>query len=524
MTHRENRAHDMSVDSTSDVPRGPHAKCAALKVALWGVILVAVIAGCSVGPNYKRPEIEPPSEWQASAPEEVAPDSVTAALADTAWWELFGDTTMTQLILSALHENYDVRIAAARVDELMGLYGVVKSDFYPKIGAEGSGTRGQFGVPGDPDVQRPTVSHFNVNVSAAWEIDLWGKVRRASEAARADLLATEEARRGVALSLVSVIASSYIDLLSLDRQLEIAQKTVASREASMKLFKEREDKGDASALEVSQIGSEYWLAKSQVPILRNEIARLEHALSVLLGRNPGPIPRGGSIDDLLMPVVPVGLPSELLERRPDVRAAEEQLISANARVGVAKSLYFPSISLTGLFGFASGDLSNLINSNTRIWNVQGSVFQPIFLGGEIRGQVKAAEGVKKQALYSYVQAVQVAFQDAEDALVNRSQTEEQLAAEGERVSALETYASLSRMRYDEGVTDYLEVLDAERSLFDTQLQYAQTQAGLLKSVVGIYRALAGGWVDRVAEMSYPPEEAVERRESPPAEEKGDKNE
>jgi outer membrane protein, multidrug efflux system len=474
-------------------------------------LLVLIFSGCAVGPKYHRPDLPAPEEWQNSDTTVVL-DSSTAAIADTAWWQLFGDTVMTSLIETALQENNDIRVAASQVEELLGLYRVARSDFFPKIGAEGTGLRGQFGVPGDADQERSTHNYFNVNLSAGWEIDLWGKLRRANEAARADLLASEEYRRGVVLTISTLVANAYIDLLSFDQQLHIARMTVSSRERSLQLFHQRLEKGDASQLEISQIESEYWQARAQVPLLEKNITQLQNILSVLLGRNPGNIPRGGAIDSLQLPMVPDGLPSEILNRRPDVRLAEEQLIAANARIGVAKSLYFPSLSLTGLFGTASGDLENLFTPNAAIWNVGGQVLQPIFRGGEIRGQVKAAEGVQKQALYAYVQAVQSAFKDVENSLVERSRVQEQLDALGKRVKALQIYTQLANMRYLEGLTDYLEVLDAERALFSSQLQYTEIQAGLYKSVVGIYSALAGGWVDWAASVSYLPEDPVEPRE------------
>jgi multidrug efflux system outer membrane protein len=474
------------------------------------VFLALLIGGCAVGPDYQRPETEVPSEWQTRDTTAML-DSATIAAADTGWWQLFGDTVMTSLIRSALQENNDVRIAAARVEEFLGYYGVTKSDFFPKIGAGGSVDRGQFLTSGNGESVRPTANRFSVNVSATWEIDLWGKIRRATEAAKAQVLASEEARRGVVLSVTAFVASSYIDLLSLDKQLEIARRTVASREFSLDLFRQRYAKGDVSELELSQIESQYWLAKARVPTLELEISTLENAMSVLIGRNPGPIPRGTRIDSLTLPGIPEGMPSEILERRPDVRQAEEQLRAANAQIGVAKALYFPSISLTGLFGGVSGNLSSLFKPEAQVWNVGGQVLQPIFRWGEISGQVAAAEAIQKQTLYGYVQSVQNAFRDVEDALVGRSRTQEVHDAQGMQVEALRVYDRLARMRYREGVTSYLEVLDAERSLFDTELQYAQTQANLYKSVVSVYRAVAGGWVDQAADRAFLPIDPVETR-------------
>jgi multidrug efflux system outer membrane protein len=477
-------------------------------------VISTVFAACSVGPDYTRPATELPEElsFQDTV---VVLDSSDIAASDTSWWDLYGDTVLTRLIRTALHENNDVRIAAARVEEFMGYYGVAKSDFFPKINAELGGSRGQRGFPGDPSAERPTINYFNVNVSATWEIDLWGKIRRANEAAEANLLAAEETRRGIVLTIVSLVAESYIDLLALDKQLDIAKRTVTSRELSLDLFRQRFEKGDVSELELNQIESQYWLARSQIPLFEKNIAQLEHAISVLIGRMPGRIQRGGTLDSLDVPVIPEGIPSEILEQRPDVRTAEEQLISANARIGVAKALYFPSISLTGLFGVASGDLGNLFNSTSQIWNVGGGILQPIFRWGEISGQVDAAEAVQRQMLYGYVQTVQNAFRDAEDALVERSRTLEQRDAQGKQVDALRGYERLARMRYREGVTSYLEVLDAERSLFSTELEYTLTQAGYHKSAVGIYRAFAGAWVDYVAVQSYPPDEPVEPRMNEP---------
>jgi len=474
------------------------------------IICAVVLTGCAVGPDYQRPPLESPETWITADTTFYADSS--AALADTAWWHLFGDTVLTNLVAVGLQENTDIRVAAARVEELMGRYGVARSDYFPKIDAGGTAMRGQFGAPGDDvDGGRPTHDYFRVNLSTDWEIDLWGRIRRANEAARADLLASEEARRGVVLSTASLIAASYVDLLALDRQLEIARETAASRLNALDLFGQRKAKGDLSVLEYSQAESEYWLAMSQIPVFQKQITFVENNINYLLGRNPAPVTRGSVIDSLALPEVPVGMPSTLLERRPDVRFAEEQLRAANARIGVAKSLYFPTISLSGMLGTASGDLDALFQSDSGVWDVGGSVFGPIFHWGEIGGEVSAAEGVQKQALYSYVGAVRNAFRETEDALTNRSRTGEQLAAEASRVEALATYARLARMRYDEGVTDYLEVLDAERSLFSAQLDYTRTQAELYKSVVDIYRALAGSWLEQAAAASFMIEEDVEPR-------------
>jgi outer membrane protein, multidrug efflux system len=484
-----------------------------MKTTLLLLLVAIVLTGCSVGPDFRKPESAAPAEWQ-TRDTVLTLDSTAMAAADTGWWQMFGDTVLTSLIHTALQENNDVRIAAARVEEFMGLYGVSKSDFFPKIGATGSALRGQSVLSGDGTNVRPTQNVFDVNVSATWEIDLWGKIRRATEAARANLLAAEEARRGVVLSIVALVADSYIDLLSLDKQLAITRSTAEIRKKGLGLFQQRYAKGDVSELELSQIESEYWLAESEIPALEREITQRENALNVLLGRNPGPIPRGMAIDSLPLIPIPEGLPSEILANRPDVRQAEEQLRSANARIGVAKAAYFPSISLTGMFGVASRDLSNLFTTTARTWDIAGQILQPIFRWGEISGQVDAAQAVQKQALFSFVQTMKNAFRDVEDVLVDRSKTEMQHSAQAKQVLALRKYGRLANMRYNEGVTSYLEVLDAERNLFSTELQLAQTQARLYRSVVGAYRAFAGGWADRVAMMSYQPADPTERRDEP----------
>jgi multidrug efflux system outer membrane protein len=481
---------------------------------LLALISAAVLAACSVGPNYHRPETEAPPVWLNTDTAFYADTAGT--LADTTWWDLFGDTVLARLVTVGLQENLDVRVAAARVEELMGRYGVAKSDFFPKVDASGTAMHGQFGYAGEGGTaERPTRDYFSVHLSAGWEIDLWGKIRRASEAAKADLLATEEARRGVVLSTISLIATSYIDLLAYDRQLEITRQTVEARQQTLEMFRQRREKGDLSELEYSQAESEYWYAVAQIPVIEKNIAFLENEINFLLGRNPGTIARGRVLDSLVLPEVPVGMPSALLERRPDVRFAEEQLRAANARIGVAKSLYFPSISLSGLFGFASPELSVLLQSNSTVWDVSGGVFQPIFHWGEIKGQVKASEGVQKQALYTYVSTVRNAFRETEDALTNRSRTGEQVEAQGHRTDALATYARLAQMRYDEGVTSYLEVLDAERALLATQQDYTRSKADLYKSVVGVYRSLAGSWLDSAAIVSFQIENVEPRYETAP---------
>jgi multidrug efflux system outer membrane protein len=480
-----------------------------MKKIFISISFLIFIVGCSVGPDYVRPPVEMPDSILLMQDYTVE-DSLALALADTTWWELFGDTILTSLIKTAVQENNDIKIAAARVDQFMGLYGVNQSDYYPKFDAGASGRIGELNADG----QKFRANRFTLDLSAFWEIDIWGKIRRANEAALADLLAAEEVRRGVIISITSLIASSYFDLLSLDAQLQIANRTVESRAKSLDLFKQRWEKGDISQVEISQLESEYWFAKSQIPFLEKSIVQLENAISVLLGRNPGPIPRWKVITDLVLPEIPESIPSQLLERRPDVLQAEQELVGANARIGVVKSLYYPSLSLTGLIGFSSNDIAKLFDPTSFVWNAGGSLLAPLFRAGEISSQVDAAEAVQRQAFFNYIKSVQTAFSDAQNALIERKKTEEIYFSDGKRLEALSTYFNLSNLRYSEGATSYLEVLDAERSLFDSELGFVQSRATLLKSVVGIFSSLAGGWLDKTAYESYQPMNPVETEQEP----------
>jgi len=353
--------------------------------------------------------------------------------------------------------------------------------------------------PGTP----ATNNFYSLDLGVSFELDLWGRLRRGTEAARADLLAVEENRRTVILTLVSAVATAYVNLLNLDRQLEISRETVRSRAESLRIFDLRFKGGTISELELQQLRSEYETALATIPAVEKQIAQQENSLSVLLGRNPGPIARGGTLQKLVLPEVPAGLPSEVLERRPDIRQAEQQLVAANARIGVAKAAFFPTISLTGLLGVASADLSNLFSSDARTWSFAGSVNQPIFTGGTLTGQLQVSEAQQKQALYYYQQAIQTAFSEVENSLVDQGKTREQAAAQARQVEALGRYAYLAKLRFENGYTSYIEVLDAERSLFQAQLQLTQTQSQLYLALINLYKALGGGWVD-VAERLAPP--------------------
>jgi len=309
----------------------------------------------------------------------------------------------------------------------------------------------------------------------------------------------------VILSLVTSVATAYVDLRSLDQQLEIARQTATSREASVRLFEIRFKGGNISEMELSQVQSEYYVALAAIPDLEKRVRQQENLINFLLGRNPGPIERGKAFNEIALPVVPAGLPSDLLTRRPDIRLAEQQLIAANARIGVAKAQYFPSISLTGLFGTASTDLDDLFTGPAKTWNFVGSLAGPIFTAGKIKGSVKAAQAMQQEALFGYAKAVQNGFRELEDALIDQNRTRVQLDAQGKQLEALETYAKLARLRYENGYTSYIEVLDAERSLFNGQLTFTQTHDLLLRSLVNLYKAMGGGWVVEADRRTRTPE-------------------
>ena len=466
-----------------------------MRKPLSAALLALLLGGCMMGPDYFRPAVETPPAWRLT--EQNAKD-----LANTAWWEQFGDPVLNDLMSTALRENKDLLIAAARIEEFAGNYGIVRSGLFPQVGAGYEASRQRNTLPGD--VKSSTYNAYQVALSASWEIDIWGRIRRQTEAARAQLLASEEGRRGVILSLVGSVAGSYINLRSLDRQLEIARETAKSRGESYEIFKLRFSGGVISQLELSQNKSQYDEALASIPPLEKAVAQQENGLSVLLGRNPGPIPRGKSIDQLALPAIPAGLPSDLLERRPDLRRAEQDLVAANALIGAAKAAYFPRISLTGLFGFASLDLGNLFDSASKVWQYAAPISMPIFTAGGLAGQLQAAEAVQQQALFGYQKAIQEAFREVNDELVSQDRTGAQLKAQKEQVQSLTQYSEIARLRYDNGYTSYIEVLDAERSLFNAQLQYTQTQQAQFQAMTNLYKAMGGGWVTEAEKMGASP--------------------
>jgi multidrug efflux system outer membrane protein len=461
------------------------------------LFLVLFLFGCMVGPNYHRPKIDIPQAWRFE-------DKEAQDVANLAWWKQLNDPVLDELVQTSLQNNKDLMIASARVEEFIGRYRVTRGSLFPEINAGAVAGRDRVSekgpVPLSPLMENPADT-YQAFFNGSWEIDLWGKLRRATEAARADLLSTEEGCRGVILTLVATVANAYIDLRDLDQQLEIAKRTAKTREENYKIFKLRFEAGIISELELSQVKSEYENALAVIPQVEKIIAQQENSLSILLGKNPGPISRGKTIDQLVLPVVPGGLPSELLERRPDIRQAEQNLIAANARIGVARAAYFPNISLTANYGYASTELSDLFNGPAKVWNWSAPITAPIFSAGRISGAVKAATAQQQQALFIYQQTIQNAFREVDDGLIDQNKTHEQLQAQGREVEALKNYAHFARLRYDEGYTSYIDVLDAERRLFSSELSYTQTQGTLFRALVNLYKAMGGGWVDEAEHMT-----------------------
>jgi len=459
---------------------------------LWLVFAFMVFtSGCLVGPDYQRPQVDVAQTWRVE-------DKNVQAITNMAWWEQYNDPVLNELVQSGLQENKDIKIAAARIEQFLGLYTTTRAALFPQVFAGTTAGRQRLSEIAGPAPFEDTVNTFpNFNnfqffVNATWEIDFWGKLRRATEAARANTLASEEARKSVILTLVTSVTNSYINLRDLDKQLEVTRQTAKSYEATYNIFKLRFDYGYVSAMELNQAQQQYEHAVANIPFFEKAIAQQENNLSVLLGRNPGPIPRGKTVDELTLPTVPADLPSEVLANRPDIRQAEQNLVAANANIGVAKALYFPSVSLTTLYGTASSDFSRLFSGPSRIWTIAAPISAPIFTAGAIAGQVQSAEGFQQETLFRYQQVIITAFQEVNDSLVDQDRTKEQLTALTRQVDALREYARLAWLRFDEGYSSYLEVTYSQNLLYNAELERIGVQMILLQAYANLYKAMGIG--------------------------------
>ncbi|MBS4098538.1 MAG: efflux transporter outer membrane subunit [Sulfuricella sp.] len=442
--------------------------------------LAVFLAACSTGPDYVRPALDVPAGFR------YATTPATVPALPLRWWEQFNDPVLTAAIESALEHNLDLRIATTRLLEYQAIRTVAGAPLLPQVSVSVNETRTSQGTTPIADV-------FQGGFNLAWELDFWGRIRRLSEAAQADLLGQEQARQAVLLTLVSSVATSYIQLREFDARLEIARRTRDSRQEALRLATRRYEVGTVSELEFKQASAEYQGTVLSVQQLEQAVAQKENELSLLLGRNPGAIQRGRSLAALTAPAVPGGLPSELLARRPDIAQAEQALVAANARVGAARASLFPTISLTATLGGASTQLSQLFSGANRMWSFVPAVNLPIFDAGNLAAQVAISEARREQALDGYRKAVQGAFRDTEDALVGVTKSGEQKATQAKLVDEVRRYAHLAKLRYENGITSNLEVLDSQRSLFNAEQTLAQAQSAALVATVNLYKALGGDW-------------------------------
>jgi multidrug efflux system outer membrane protein len=450
-----------------------------------------LVAACTVGPNYHRPKTDVPAEYRgAPAPAPAAASS--ESLGDAKWWDVFQDQQLQALIRTAVERNYDVRIAAERVLAAQAQLRIVRSDQYPSAGVGVGGTTER--EPSSPFYHAYRWDYMQLGGAASWDIDFWGKYRRATEAARANLAQTEWGKRAVVSTLVANVAGAYFQLRALDLEIDVTRRTLASRQESLRLTKLLADHGAASMVDVRQAEQLVYTASATLPELQQQSEQEENYVRLLLAQNPGPITRGSSlIEQVRPPVVPAGLPSQLLERRPDIQEAEQRLIATNAQIGVARAAYFPSISLTGTAGFLSSSLADLFKWPAGMWDVAPSVAQPLFTAGKLQANVRLAEAQQRQALLAYQQTIQNAFRDVSDALVAYQKTREAREQQELLAAAAQDSTRLAHVRYEAGSTSYLEVLTNETNYLAAELNLSQARRNEMLSLVQIYSALGGGW-------------------------------
>jgi multidrug efflux system outer membrane protein len=487
------------------------------RVALVALTASALGAGCAaVGPNYKRPEMAPPAAYRGAPPTAAA-----ESLGDMPWWKVFDDEALQALIKEALANNLDLRVAVARVQEARALSGVAKSFLYPEVNL-GAGYTGDQGSrnsqpPGATQASDRTFNNTSITASMSWEIDLFGRLRRQNEAAFNRYIATEEGRRAVIMNLVADVASSYFLLRQLDLQLEVARRTLVLNDQTVRYYDTRLQGGVSNRLELDQAVANRSITAAQIPDIERQIAIVEHAISVLVGRPPAAIPRGRTLEDQhAPPEIPVGVPASLLERRPDVVQAERLLVASNADIGAAKALFYPTISLTGAFGVVSGDLGELLKGDSIIWSVGGGLFQPLFNAGRNKRNYEANLARFQQSLAIYQSAALNAYREVADALVTIEKLASVRVEQEAGVVALRDASKLSRARYENGLSSYLEILIADQQLFELELQLALTRGSQMRAVAQLYRALGGGWQAGAPEPAGTPLMPVPDTAEPPS--------
>jgi multidrug efflux system outer membrane protein len=469
-----------------------------MKSRLVVVFLFAMaLAGCAAGPNYQRPPVQTPENFRAPDP---LPAPQAASLADLKWWEVFKDDKLQDLIRAALAANYDLRDAVARVEGARASLGVARSNQLPQVGASGDINFTRLSREGATPLPATFLSSQNRNWGEAmlnllsFEVDIWGRLRRATEAARANLLSAEDYRKAVVVTLVSDVATAYLHLRELDYELEISKATLATRQDSLKLTLDRQTGGVATLLDLRQAQQLVDMAEQTIPEIQQQIEQTENRITLLLGRSPGGIVRGQDfMSQELPPEVPAGLPSALLERRPDIQAAEQNLVAASANIGVAKAAYFPRISLSGFLGGQSTELLNLFSPSRDVWNFVPQISQPIFTAGRLKSNVKLAQAERDDALIQYEKTIQTAFTEVSNALIAHQRVRESRLRQEALVRTLQDRTRLAYLRYRGGVDTELNALDADRDLFQAQLALAEIRLDELLSVVQLYKALGGGW-------------------------------
>jgi len=467
------------------------------RLPTW-VVMAMTIAGCAVGPEYRRPDVTPPKEFRSS----VAP-AEAGSLADLPWWQVFNDKALQGLITQALAGNYDLKVAVARIEQARAQVDVVHADFWPQVGYQASAAREKSFIP-LPQLQgNVTYNSFQAAINATWELDVWGRIRRSTEAATAGLYAQEDVRRGVMLTLVSDVAANYFLLIELDRQLAIAQESATVYKRTLDLFTQRFEAGRDSKLGVVRAQAAYDSSNAAIAALNRAITQQENAICVLLGGYPRPIERGTQLERQAMPATPVGLTSDLLQRRPDIMQAEQGMIGANAEIGVAVANYFPRIGLSALYGGQGVKVEDLFKSDFSIWSIAAGLTGPIFQGGRLRANVKAQEAFWDESISQYKKTVTVAFRETSDALIAQQTLVAQRNALEGQVQANREAVDLAVQRYTGGRASYFEVLDAEQSLFPSEDALAQTQRDQLVAVVSLYKALGGGWNLKDEEWAQP---------------------
>lgn len=450
------------------------------KITALALLPVLILTGCTVGPKYKRPAFQPPTNFYT---EEQAKQN---SLGDLAWWDLFKDPILEGLVREALRNNYDLQLAVAQVEQQRALLGVTRSQFYPQVAYDGN-------ISGQKALVVPNHTYYSYSFTSFWEIDLFGRIRKMTEAQRAIYFSSEEARRDVRLLIMAQVAQGYFQLRSLDAQLEISRRTVKSFQDTLDIFQHRLTGGYASGLETSRAQAALSNVAATIPDLERQIVAQENALDLLLGRNPGPIARGAALADQYdPPEVPTGLPASLLERRPDLREAEQNLIAANANVGVAKANFFPTISLSGLFGGVSPQLSELTGTG-KAWSVVGDFTGPIFTGGRLKNQYNASLAQRDQAKISFEKAVTQAFGEVSTALSAHQQLAKSYSEQLASVEAYRESVHLSTIRYDSGLASYLDIIDAQIQMFPAESVAVTYDLGRKLALVNLYQALGGGW-------------------------------